>query len=83
MVSVKLLMKEDPRVAHEEIHDALGISSGSVNRILHDHLSIPKHCTCWVPHIFVSLRSSREVWMNVLTEEPASHIGTHVIGEEM
>ena len=36
----KSLVKEDPRLTHEEKQDAQSISSGSVNNSLHDHLSV-------------------------------------------
>ena len=44
VVKAKSLIKEDPRITHEQIQDALGISSGSVKQILHDHLGVSKRC---------------------------------------
>ena len=60
--NAKYLIKEVPRITHEEIHDALGIPSGSVNEILHDHLylGVSKRCARWVPHN----SSRREVGLN-------------------
>ena len=40
IIKAKSLIKEDPRITHEEIRDAMGISSESVNNFLHDHLSV-------------------------------------------
>ena len=50
VVKAKSLIKEDPRIIHEEIQHALGISSGSVNQILRDHLGVSKRCARWGPH---------------------------------
>ena len=33
----------------EEIAQALGISHGSISRILHDHLGMGKLTVCWIP----------------------------------
>ena len=40
VVKAKSLIKEDPRMTRVEIQDALGISSGSVNQIINDHLDV-------------------------------------------
>ena len=50
VVKAKSLIKENSRITHEEIQDALGILSGSVNQILHDHLSVLKRCARWGCH---------------------------------
>ena len=50
IVKAKSLIKEDLRITHEEIQDALGISWANVNNFLLDHLSIQKRCTHWIPH---------------------------------
>ena len=39
ILKAKSLMKENSRIASEEMQDALGISSESVNNLLLDHLT--------------------------------------------
>lgn len=47
---VRSLIKEDPRIMKEQMQDTLKLSSGSLDRILHDHLDVRSRCARWVPH---------------------------------
>ena len=48
---VENLVVEDRRITIQKIAEILGISSGSVRGILHDHLHMTKVCSTWVPHL--------------------------------
>jgi histone-lysine N-methyltransferase SETMAR len=48
--AVKKLVEEDPHITYEKIEETLGIASGSVQTILHEHLKLRKVCARWVPH---------------------------------
>ena len=60
---VKRLIKEDPRMAENEIKDSLNLPSGSLNRILCHHLGVWKHCARWVHHqLTKEQRRGRTEW---------------------
>lgn len=44
------LVNEDRRMTMREIEKALDLSHGTVNRILHEELSMRKLCARWIPH---------------------------------
>ncbi|XP_026323320.1 protein GVQW3-like [Hyposmocoma kahamanoa] len=44
----EMLVREDPRITYTNIEKILGISSGSVNTILHQHLGVRKLCCRWI-----------------------------------
>ena len=46
---VRQLIEDDQRIIYVEIKQVLGISSGKVFKILHEHLGIGKICARWVP----------------------------------
>ncbi|GFW67933.1 hypothetical protein TNCV_3872621 [Trichonephila clavipes] len=45
------LVREDPRITHQDIAGILKISSRSINALLHNHLLQQKHCLRWIPHV--------------------------------
>ncbi|XP_026329038.1 uncharacterized protein LOC113237013 [Hyposmocoma kahamanoa] len=47
----EMLVREDPRITYTNIEKILGISSGSVNTILHQHLGVRKLCCRWIPRL--------------------------------
>lgn len=48
--AVQKLIMQDRHVTYCEIEAALGISSTSIHKILHDHLAVKKVCSRWIPH---------------------------------
>lgn len=50
IVAVQQMIKEDQRCTYKDIEGALGISSPSVNEILHEKLGVRKLAARWVPH---------------------------------
>ena len=44
-----MMVREDPRITYWDIEKILGVSSGSVNIILHQHLGVRKLCCRWIP----------------------------------
>ena len=49
--AIENLVVEDRRITIQEIAKILGISSGTVHGILHDHVHMTKVCSTWVPHL--------------------------------
>ena len=58
---VENLVVEDRRITIQKIAEILGISSGSVRGILHDHLHMTKVCSTWVPHLLMPLQRHERV----------------------
>ena len=48
--AVRAIIEEDPHSIYQQIQHILGISSGSVNSIIHDYLDLHKVCARRVPH---------------------------------
>ena len=46
------MIEEDARFLVLKVAESFGISSGSVNNILHDVLGLRKFSARWVPHMF-------------------------------
>ena len=50
IVAVQQMIKEDQRCTYKDIEGTLGISSPSVNEILHEKFGVRKLAARWVPH---------------------------------
>ena len=48
--AVRASIEDDPHSTYIQIEAILGISSPSINLIVHDHLNLRKVCARWVPH---------------------------------
>ena len=59
--AIENLVVEDRRITIQEIAEILGISSGTVHGILHDHLHMTKVCSTWVPHLLTPLQRHERV----------------------
>ena len=59
--AVENLVVEDRRITIQEIAEILGISSGTVHGILHDHLHMTKVCSTWVPHLLTPVQRHERV----------------------
>lgn len=61
--AVRNLIMEDRHVTYREIESSLGISSTSVKSILHEHLSVKKICSRWIPHnLKTAQKEARVSW---------------------
>ena len=49
MLCVKLI-ERDRHITYREIQASLGIDMKAIHTILHDHLSVRKLCSRWIPH---------------------------------
>ena len=54
VLGVKLMLEEDRRCTISEIVCELGLTRGTVYRILKDHLQLSKLSARWVPHLLTS-----------------------------
>ena len=50
--AVREMIERDRHITYREIQAFLGIDMKAIHTILHDHLSIRKLCSCWIPHNF-------------------------------
>ena len=50
--AVRLVILQDRHVTYREIETTLGISKTSIHSILHEHLTVKKICSRWIPHNF-------------------------------
>ena len=47
---VRRLIEEDPHSTYDDIEEQTELSSGTISRIIHDHLKLKKISSRWVPH---------------------------------
>jgi histone-lysine N-methyltransferase SETMAR len=48
---VRQLIKDHRNITKRELEEALGVGSGTVETILHDHLGVRKIASRWIPHL--------------------------------
>ena len=48
--AARKIIEDDPHSMYQQIGDILGISSTTINSIVHDYLKLRKACARWVPH---------------------------------
>ena len=51
IAAVKIVVEQDARLSVRDIASCTGISEGSVQTILKEHLDLGKVCARWVPHL--------------------------------
>ncbi|KAI6655363.1 Transposase [Oopsacas minuta] len=61
ILEVSVLLKEDPHITLVEIADAVGISTGTAQAIVHDNMKIRKICARWVPHLLTQVQKAKKV----------------------
>ena len=81
------LVVENRRITIYEIAEILGISSGTVHGILHDHLHMTKVCSTWVPHLPTPLQrhervETREELLARYEEEGNNFLSRIITGDE-
>lgn len=63
-------IKQDRHVTYREIEASLGISMTSINKILHEHLSVKKLCSRWIPHnLTIVQKQDRVDWCQKILEK--------------
>ncbi|GFT77831.1 hypothetical protein NPIL_505341 [Nephila pilipes] len=68
--AVRELIKQDRHVTHREIEASLDISMTSINKILHEHLSVKKICSRWIPHNLTNAQKKARVdWCKEMLEK--------------
>ncbi|GFU33812.1 HTH_48 domain-containing protein [Nephila pilipes] len=68
--AVRELIKQDRHVTYREIEASLDISMTSINKILHEHLSVKKICSCWIPHNLTNAQKKARVdWCKEMLEK--------------
>ena len=63
VAAVETLINQDARLTVKEIAHSLGISSGSVHKILTKELKLRKVCARWVPHLLTKEQKASRVKM--------------------
>ena len=53
------LINNDPHISIESIQEAISISTGSIETILHNEISVKKVCAKWVTHVITGERELR------------------------
>ena len=48
--AVREMIERDQHMTYREIQVSLGIDMKAIHMILHDHLSVRKLCSYWIPH---------------------------------
>lgn len=67
---VRELIKQDRHVTYREIEASLDISMTSINKILHEHLSVKKICSRWIPHNLTNAQKKARVdWCKEMLEK--------------
>ncbi|GFT74146.1 HTH_48 domain-containing protein [Nephila pilipes] len=68
--AVRELIKQDRHVTYREIEASLDISMTSINKILHDYLSVKKICSRWIPHNLTNAQKKARVdWCKEMLEK--------------
>ncbi|GFS82437.1 putative DD34D transposase [Nephila pilipes] len=68
--AVRELIKQDRHVTYLEIEASLDISMISINKILHEHLSVKKICSRWIPHNLTNAQKKARVdWCKEMLEK--------------
>ena len=59
--AVRQLILQDRHVIYREIAITLGISGTSIHSILHEHLTVNKICSRWIPHNLSIVKKNRSI----------------------
>ena len=58
---MRQLILQDRRVTYREIETTLGISGNSIHSILHEHLTVKKISSRWIPHNFSIAQKNQSI----------------------
>ena len=59
--AVREMIERDQHITYREIQTSLGIDMKAIHTILHDHLSVRKLCSCWIPHNLIEAQKQARV----------------------
>lgn len=85
--AVRELILQDRHVTYREIETTLGISGTSIHLILHEHLTVKKICSRWIPHnLSIAQKKARVDWSKEMLEKydrsASKHVYDIVTGDE-
>ena len=63
IIAVRQLILQDRHVTYRKIETTLGISGTSIHiaSILHEHLTVKKSCSRWIPHKFLIVKKNQSI----------------------
>ena len=68
--AVRPLILQDRHVTYREIETTLGISGTSIHSILHEHLTVKKLFSRWIPHnLLISHKKARFDWSKEMLQK--------------
>ena len=84
---VRQLILQDRHVTYREIETTLGISGTSTHSILHEHSSVKKICSRWIPHnLSIAQKKARPDWSKEMLQKydrgASKHVYDIVTGDE-
>ena len=56
--AVRKIIERDRHITYREIQVSLGIAMKAIHTILHDHLSVRKLCSSWIPHNLTEVQNT-------------------------
>ncbi|XP_011063832.1 PREDICTED: uncharacterized protein LOC105151689 [Acromyrmex echinatior] len=59
--AVREMIERDRHMTYREIQASLGIDMKAIHTILHDHLSVRKLCSRWIPHNLIEAQKQARV----------------------
>ena len=87
MDAVRQMILQDSHVTYREIETTLGISATSIHSILHEHLTVKKICSLWIPHYLLNAQKKARVnWSKKMLQKydrgASKHAYDLMIGDE-
>ena len=85
IAAVEKLVKINLRIPYHQIEASLGLSSASLNKIMHDHLQLRKLSARWIPHLLTGEQKQKRIdfWnfmrRNLTAELPISLGHSHMV----
>ena len=66
-------------MTYHEIEITLGISGTSIHSILHEHLTVKKICSRWIPHnLSIAQKKARDDWSKEMLQKYDRGASKHV-----
>ena len=84
---MRQLILQDRNVTYCGIETTLGISGTSIHSILHEHLTVKKICSLWIPHnLAIAQKKARVDWSKEMLKKyhrgASQHVYDIVTGDE-
>ena len=82
------LILQERHVIYREIETTLGISGTNIHSILHEHLTVKKNCSRWIPHNWsIAQKKTRVDWSKEMLQKynrgASKHVYNIVTGDEL